>query len=227
MESVYINGKNVLDYGANVLREYAIGGSAITNTVFQGRNRSSYRLLAGVYGRKSISFTLVYEGETQRHVYLKKSVIESWMWGKCEVLMPNGFYYTCTLDSIDDSSFEGQEGNQILAETKYTLSGIQHDALMTVPGETFYNPGTLPYTDCSVSVTVGSAAPSYALAGATFSNVSAGESLEVDGINGRVLRNGAPAPGNVTFIRFPQVTPGQNSFTAPDPVTVQFYPSYL
>lgn len=224
---VAINGTDLSERGVDMLRDYSIGGTTITNTIFQGRNRSSYRLLAGVYGQKAISFTLVYAGRTYREAALNRSAIESMLWGKVEISMPDGFSYTSTVQSIGEGTIYGQEDNQILIEVPYELQGIQHDPLMTVAGGNFYNPGTLPYTDCSVSVTAGAASSIYQLAGATFHDVKAGERLEIDGINGRILRNGAPAPGNVDFIRFPQVTPGQNSFLAPDPVTVSFYPSYI
>lgn len=224
---IAINGTDLSERGVNMLRDYKIGGMAITNTIFQGRNRSSYRLLAGVYGQKPISFTLVYEGKTHREAALNRSAVEAMLWGKVEIFMPDGFFYTSTVQSIGEGTIYGQEDNQVLIEVPYELQGIQHDPLMTVVGGNFFNPGTLPYTDCSVSATAGAAAAIYLLAGATFHDVKAGEKLEVDGINGRILRNGAPAPGNVDFIRFPQVTPGQNSFLAPDPVTVSFYPSYI
>ena len=224
---IAINGADLSERGVDMLRDYKIGGTAITNTIFQGRNRSSYRLLAGVYGQKPISFTLVYEGKTYREAALNRSAVESMLWGKVEISMPDGFFYTSTVQSIGEGTIYGQEDSQVLIEVPYELQGIQHDPLMTVAGGNFCNPGTLPYTDCSVSATAGAAASLYLLAGATFHDVKAGEKLEVDGINGRILRNGAPAPGNVDFIRFPQVTPGQNSFLAPDPVTVSFYPSYI
>lgn len=226
-ETILINGEDVMDHGAEALREYSIGGTPIENTVFMGRNRSSYTLIASVYGRKEISFTLVYSGATQREAYLAKSTVEAMMWGKPEIYMPNEFYYTATLESIDDSIFEGDEGNQVLLPVKYTFSGIQHDPLVTVTGGTFTNPGTLPFADCRVSCTVTTAADSYLLAGVTFADVTAGEQLVVDGILKRILRNGAPAPGNVTFINFPVVVPGENTFTVTDPVTVEYYPCYL
>lgn len=223
----YINGNNPEDYGAMSLLSYTVSGSSITNTIFQGRNRSSYRLLAAVYGQKAISFSLQYEGRTYREASLLRSAIESWMWGKVELFLPDGFYYTATLQSIGDGSPIGQENNMVLITVEYQFSGIQHDAMVTTAGESFINPGTLPYADCICSVTASAATDSYVLAGCTFQDVTQGESLVVDGINGRVLRNGAPAPGNVTFTSFPQVVPGENSFTAADPVTVQYYPSYL
>lgn len=225
----YINGVNPEDYGVLPLREYTVGGTKITNDIFQGRNRSDYRLLAGVYGRKPITLTLVYSGKTYREAKLLQSTVESWMWGKIELFLPDGFYYTSTLDSIGDGTPEGVDGNQVLCGVEYSFSGIQHDPLVTVQNAAtgFLNPGTLPYADCICSVTASAAASSYQLAGATFQNVAQGEQLTVDGINGRLLRNGAPAPGNVTFTKFPTVTPGQNSFSAADPVTVQYYPCYI
>lgn len=225
----YINGNDPVQYGALPLREFSVGGTAITNTPFQGRNRSSYRLLAAVYGRRSITLTVVYPGKTYREATLLRSTIENWMWGKIELCLPDGFYYTCTLDSIDAGTPTGQEDNEVLISVGYSFSGIQHDPLVTVENAAagFWNPGTLPFADCICSVTVGAAADTYQLAGATFKDVTKGEQLTVDGINGRLLRNGAPAPGNVTFVRFPQVVPGQNSFSALDLVTVQYYPCYI
>lgn len=215
------------EYGAMLQQDYIIGGTAVTNTIFQGRNRTGYTLLAGVFGRKLISFTLTYQGRTERECALLRSTVESWMWGKVELFMPTGFYYTSTLSSIGEATREGVDGVQVLMHVPYEFEGVQHGPMITVDGASFLNPGTLPRSDCLVQTKVGTAASNYLLAGATFYNVTAGETLTVDGINGRLLRNGAPAPGNVAFISFPYVVPGKNSFTAKDPVTVQFYPCYI
>lgn len=216
-------------YGVRLQQGYTVGGTAVTNTIFQGRNRTSYRLLAGVFGRKPISFTLTYQGRTERECALQRSMVEGWMWGKVELYLPTGFWYTSTLTSIGEATREGVDGVQVLMHVQYDFEGVQHDPLVTVKNAAagFWNPGTLPYADCICSVTVGAAADTYQLAGATFQNVTQGEQLTVDGINGRLLRNGAPAPGNVTFIKFPTVTPGENKFSATDPVTVQYYPCYM
>lgn len=85
----------------------------------------------------------------------------------------------------------------------------------------------MPYTDCSLTVTVGASAESYTLGDAVFSNVSQGDVLCFDGINKRVLINGAPGAQDCTFLSFPSLVPGQNTFTAPDPITVEYYPAYL
>lgn len=228
MQNFFRIGKNDPEqYGAFLNQDYTISGTTVTNTTFQGRNRTSYTLLAAVFGRKAISFTLTYTAPTERLCALLRSTVESWMWGKVELYMPTGFWYTSVLTSIGDATREGVDGKGVLMHVQYSFEGIQHDPLVTVDGASFINPGTTPQADCIVEATASKAAENYALAGASFANVTVGEKLTVDGINGRILRNGAPATGNVTFTKFPSVVPGKNSFTAVDPVTVSFYPCYL
>ena len=226
-ETIYINGQDIIKLGANGLRDYTIGASEITNEYYQGRNRTSYTVLASFFGLKSISFTLGFSAKTRREALFAKSQVDGMLFGKSEIFMPDGFFYTCMLDGAGDVSWQGIEGIQILAQASYSLTGIQHDAMVTVNGSEFYCTSTVPETDCILSVTVSEAADTYSLGGATFLNVQAGEKLVFDGINKRILRNGAPGAANVEWINFPSVVPGKNSFTALDPVTVQYYPTYL
>ena len=48
-----------------------------------------------------------------------------------------------------------------------------------------------------------------------------------DGIDKRVLINGAPGAQRCEFLSFPSLVPGENRFDTPDPVTVAYYPAYL
>lgn len=226
-ETLYINGISLDDLGAEGMREYAVGGSPITNDFFQGRNRTSFNLLMASFGLKPIKFTLTFSGAHRREVVLKKTKVDGLLFGNPEIFLPDGFFYSCILDAVGDLVWEGQEGNEWVATVEYSLKGIQHDPLEEVTGGEVFCRSTTPFTDCVLSVTASAAAESYQLGGATFQNVQAGEKLTFDGINKRALRNGAPAAANVYFINFPQLTPGVNTFTAADPITVQYYPTYL
>ena len=84
-----------------------------------------------------------------------------------------------------------------------------------------------PYTDCRLTVKASQASETYELGGAVFQNVQAGDVLCFDGIDKRVLINGAPGAQRCEFLRFPSLVPGENSFDTPDPVTVAYYPAYL
>lgn len=227
METIYINGQCISSLGAEGLRDYKIGGTSVTNEYFQGRNRTSYVVLASFFGMKPIEFTLAFSAKTRREALIHKSRVDALLFGKSEIYMPDGFYYTCMLQSPGDVSWQGVEGNQVLAQATYQLLGIQHDALVTVDGENFICLSTIAQTDCILSVTVSQAADAYELGGATFRDVKSGEKLVFDGINKRILRNDAPGAQNVDWVNFPSLVPGENSITAADPVTVEYYPTYM
>ena len=85
----------------------------------------------------------------------------------------------------------------------------------------------MPFTDAKLTVTVGATASSYSLKGAIFSNVTAGDVLVFDGINGKITKNGANYAANVAWTSFPSLTPGKNTLTALDAITVEYFPAYL
>ena len=226
-ERMYINDRDIIDYGAKALRSIVVGGTEITNDYFQGRNRTHYTLMSTTFGLKPISFTLVYEADTLRMATENRSKLESEMYGGCDIYLHDGFHYRCMLDSIGDAEIHGIDGLGVMVVVAYKFSGIQHDPLVTIEnGASFIAKGTMPKMDCILSVTVGASAASYTLGGAVFSNVTAGDVLVFDGINKRFLKNGAPTTAT-SWVSFPYVTVGQNSFTALDPVKVEFYPCYI
>lgn len=227
-ERIFINDKDILDYGAKALRDtLKIGGTSVENDYFQGRNRTHYTLMQTTFGLKQIDFTLVYQDKYQRRAEENRSKLEAVMFNGCEIYLPNGFYYRAMLQSIGSASTKGVDGNLVLIEVAYQFLAIQHDEMETIEnGASFTAKGTTPKMDCILSVTVGATASSYSLGGAVFGSVQAGDVLIVDGINKRFLKNGAWTTAT-SWITFPSVTSGHNSFTALDPVKVQYYPCYI
>lgn len=227
-EKMYVNELELAEYGAKADRNsISIGGTKITNDYFQGRNRSHYTLMATTFGLKTVKFKLIFQADLLKDAKLNKSRLEAEMYGGCELYMPDGYYYRCMLDSIGDDVTKGVDGLGVLIECDYQLSGIQHDAMVTVEdGTSFVALGTLARMDCILTVTVSEDATEYMLGGAKFSNVHAGDVLVVDGINKRFLKNGAWV-ATTDWLSFPYVTPDNNSFTAVDTVKVQYYPSYI
>lgn len=226
-EKMYINGVDIEEYSARALREIKIGGTKRDNDYFQGRNRTHYTLMNSTFGLKPVSFTLVYHGKFYRDAMLNKSECEAQMFGECDLFMPDGFHYRCMLESIGESVTKGIDGQQVIIETNYKLSGIQHDELVVVEdGTSFISKGTMPRMDCRLTVTVGEDAETYRIGGAVFKNVVAGDVLVVDGIYKRFLKNGAWTTAD-SWINFPSVVSGQNAFIAPDTVQVEYYPCYI
>lgn len=58
-------------------------------------------------------------------------------------------------------------------------------------------------------------------------DVSEGDEIVVDGILGRILQNGAPCAGNMSFIHLPSLVPGENYFQCPEDLTVEYYPTFI
>lgn len=227
-ERIFINDVDISEYGAKALRNsIKIGGTKIDNDYFQGRNRTHYTLMATTYGLKTVGFTLVFIAKRLRRALEQKSKCEASMFNGCEIHLPDGFYYRCMVESIDEASISGVDGLEVLVECQYEFSGIQHDKLEVVEdGAEFYAKGTMPRMDCILEVTVGTSADSYSLGGATFGAVSVGDVLQFDGINKRFLKNGAPTTAT-DWVSFPYITSGLNQITALDTVKVTYYPCYI
>lgn len=226
-EKIYINNTDISEYGAKALRGVKVGGTTITNDYFQGRNRTHYTLMSTTFGLKPISFTLVYESISLHTATLNRSRLEAEMIGGCEILLHDGFYYRSMLESIGEAEISGVDGSGVLIQVAYKFKGIQHDPLVTVAdGSSFTASGTMPEMDCKLTVTVGEDAEEYELEGAVFENVTAGDVLVFDGILKRFLKNGAPTTAK-SWISFPTVKSGLNSFIANDTVSVEFYPCYM
>lgn len=225
--TAYINGAPLSSFNA-LLQDFSVGAVEVTSSWWQGVNRTNFTLLKQQFGLRSISLSVAVFGDTYKDAAAMLSRMTGALWGVVDLTLPDGYSYFCTLDGAGDAPERVGPGTQQtgLLNT-FTLTGYRHDPMLTTAGPTVYCPSTTPQTDCILSVTVGAAADSYTLGGATFPNVTQGEQLVFDGINKRILRNGAPGAAGVEWINFPYLTPGENAVSAADPVTVQFYPCYM
>ena len=225
-DSVYVGSTDIATYGA-LVENYTISGTAITNAQYKGINRTNFNLLKQTYGYKQITLNLVLIDDTRKDLVTNKSQLDSLFTGKVELLMPDGFYYTAFLQTAGELTIIGQNNNEVLAQCKYTFSGIQHDALVTATGNTVNCSSTMPYTDCRLTCTASQAYQELQIGPVTVTDVAQGDVIVADGINGRILQNGAPCAGNMSFIHFPTLVPGSNTITCPETLTVEYYPTYI
>lgn len=224
-ETAYVNGVSILDVGA-VLESYSVGGTEITNETYQGRNRTHFNLLAKQFGRKTVTMTVFFHAVDRHLLTIQQSKLTAILTGVVELMLPDGFYYRSTLDEVGDLSIIGVDGKGCIAECTYTLSGIQHDEMVTVEGNTVVAEGTLWSMDCILTCTASRAYSSIRVGTVTFTNVAQGAVLTADGINGRLLKNGTPTTG-ASFTHLPYLVPGEQTIQCPEILTVQYYPSYI
>lgn len=222
---MYINNTPISKFGAKLKAGYTVSGSPLTTYYHKPQLGSSCIFLGNSIGLKTITLPIDLYGESSKSARLNLSALDALAEsGKVELFLPDGFYYTAILQSIEDP----QSITDQAFSFSYVFIGIQHDKMVTTESSgNVFAIGTLPQMDCILSVTVGTDAEEYPFAGVTFTNVSKGDRLTLDGMTKRVLVNGAPGAQKCDLVEFPYLTPGENTISCPDKVTVQYYPSYL
>lgn len=220
---MYVNNTDVHKYGANLTLDYKYTPPTISNEYFKGRYRSNYVLLTSNYELGTLVCPMVFTAETLEHVTAKKSAFEQQLFGRCDIDMEDGYSYFAFLDDIGDDSHPCDQ----VIEVSYTFKCIRHKDMVTSEGNSVFCQSTLPFTDCILSVTVGESGSNYAVGSVTFPSVTQGQRLVVDGINKRILVNGAPAADSAEWIKFPYLTPGENNIKCNDTLTIQYYPVFF
>lgn len=226
-----VNGRPLATYGGASLLDYSIGEAPVTPETFQGLNRTSWNLLKNKFAMRELSLTVVFDAPDLRTAKLNRSALNSALFDKADLYIPDdGFHYDiiCTGTGAEELIGIGEKNAQV--KSRYTFKGIRRDDLKTVTlqsGEPLYCLSTMPFTDCRLTATAGAAGTGYQLGGAVFTSVAAGDVLVFDGIDGKITKNGQNAAASVSWVTFPQLTPGTNLIECADAVTVEYFPTYI
>ena len=227
--TMHINDQDIADYGV-LVQSFKVGGTKVASEIFQGENRTSFNVLSSNRSMRTITVSLFYQAQTRRELSIIKSRLDYMMMdGRVELFLPDNFFYSAYLTSAGDEQILGVEDDKVIALCTYTFEGIRHDALETIylaSGGQMQCKSTVPKTDCRLRCTCQSAHQSITIGTVTITNVARYDVLEVDGILGRILQNGAPCAGNMEFIHFPSLVPGVNTIPCPETLTVEYYPTY-
>ena len=150
-----INGIDPERWGAMLAADYAVGMPELDTQTLLGRNSTTFTMTSQILGMREITLPFVITGRDHADIRLRKSYMDRLMLGKCELFLPDGFYYSAVLDAFDDPSFHGPQ----LAECEYTLIGMRHGPLIEVAANTVYCESSMPYTDCRLTVKAINGAP--------------------------------------------------------------------
>lgn len=226
MADMYIDWQPLSDFGGKLESGYSVSGSALTTTYLKGKDTSSFLLTSCEIGLRTITLPIVFFGGNYAAVVSNKNRFDAAAVAKkVELQMPDGYYYTSVLTNTGALTWIGST----VASCTYTFQGIQHGAMEVGEGITKFIicNSTIPKTDCLLRTVATMSDSSYNLNGFVFRDVTSGSVIEVDGIAKRILINGAPAANRCDFLHFPFLVPGVNSISAPDPVDVYYYPTYI
>ena len=226
-----VNGVPLATYGGAALLDYSIGETPVQPDTFQGVNRTSWNLLENMFHLRDISLTIVFEAHDLHEAKANRSALNGVLVHRADLFIPDdGFHYDVICTSMGAEELVGIGYNSAQIKSRYSFKGLRCDTLKTLTlaaGEAFYCHSTMPFTDCRLTATVETSAASYQLGGAIFSNVTSGDVLVFDGIDGKITKNGINCAASVSWFHFPQLTPGENTITCPDAVTVEYYPTYI
>ena len=222
--SIWINDIDIRDFHA-LVESFAVGGSPVTNQIFQGRNRTHWTQLSYSVGMKQISFSLFFSGPDKRALTLDKSNVDALLIGKSEIHMPDGFFYTASVKNLGELKILGVEGNKVIGICTYKLEGIQHDPLETVTGNRIFASGTMPQMDAIFSCTTTSGRASLQVGPVTFYNVPSGSHVVANGMTGELTVDGTQVKAG--FTKLPYLVPGEQAISCPETLTIQYYPCYI
>lgn len=222
---MYLNGNHISDYGGVVEQGFTVSGVSVDSNHTQGAGNSSFVLLKQTFGLKKIEIPVVFSGESADETRTKYSrfCMDAVRDKLVELVLSEGRQYTAFLNSIGTEKWLTPNDMAVT----FGFVGYCHGILQTVAANTIYCMSTLPHTDCKITVTASQDYATYKVGTVTFSDVHAGDVLVVDGLDKRILINGAPAAQKAEWIRFPSLVPGENIITCNDTVTVEYYPVYF
>ena len=165
MCGLLIDGVPLDTYGGAALLDYSVGETAISNETFQGVNRSSWHLLKSIFGVRKITLTIIFTGADRRAASLQRSKLNGVLFGASELyISDDGFFYDVVCDGCGTDELIGEGERETKIKGQYQFTGIRRDALVketVAGGGTLFCRSTMPFTDCRLTVTVGTTAASY------------------------------------------------------------------
>lgn len=228
-EDFYIGDIGASAFHARLLADYRVGGTPLTRSRFKSRGVQGYLPLATEYGLRTIHLPVLICGNSPRDAAVLKSRLDAALLpDSVELTLPNGMVYTASLESTGEVTEVTQDGRELRCD--YTLVGYSHDPLIqenVASGKVFVVNGTAPEMACRLTCTASADAVAYEMCGVIFFGVAAGDVLVLDGLNKRVTRNGVNDFDGCNLITWPTLQPGTCNLTAPDTITVEYYPIWV
>lgn len=243
MQEMTINNRDINEFGARLLN-FSVGGTEFTQNTAQASGICDIpRVWSTSFAHRTLSVTLVFRasklGEDSKNTSIFQrlnisteyiSQLESYVLsaGTVTMTLPDGFCYTGIIKSIGAAVYDGS-GEQ---EVAYTFTVVRHKQMQTVPllGNTTIQCISTTRTHCCVNITADKQYNSIIVMGITINDISAGDNLIIDGINGKITLNGENKFSDCDLIDFPTLFPGKNLIentaeTAQG--SISYYPVYI
>lgn len=221
---MYINNVDISQYGAYVRTGWGVTPGKVDREVYSPLTGTLPTIGKLKLGLEKVSVPIRVIGGSDNESGNCGDVVISMCTGSTvELVLPDGSTHTAVLTGISNREKKATGVLDLTLE----FSAYKHGELQRVTGGTFYVYGTRPDMECSISCAVETPGD-FSVAGITFSGCAAGDTLQIDGIGRRVLKNGAPVDLSTTnFVSFPMLHPEINTVACDTTPIVEYYPLYV
>lgn len=230
MAEMLINGKDIAAFNAR-LQHFTVSGTAVTNnTSIAGDLAAMPDLYFTTFAPRTLTVTMTFFPRTvgsdsrstsipdRLHIATANMIrFESLLIGKIvEIYLPDGYYYTALVQSLPAADFDSTGEHDIT----YTFNAIRHlrKEFKRVDSGGKINCLSNTNTRFVIKAVFSQAHESVAICGVVVKNLSAGDEVIIDSVNGLITCNGDNKFLDTEFYDFPVLTPGENviSCTAED-----------
>ncbi len=211
-------------FDAEMLDNYSIGPCKFEGGYVLPPSATFPIILAGKVGVRSISITLDFSGATRHERTKTISQFTQILQEGCELLLPDGFYYTCVYDGASTP----EDKSPWITQVRFSLIGVRHSDLRTAK----FTTGTSVLEvdgNCNTPaiITIRATDTEVTVCGFTVKNIK--DEVVINGMDGTVLENGLNKYGDIeNMTKFPEFSAGKNNIeiVGNAEVIISYYPIY-
>ena len=223
MNKWYINGIEMTNRCIFLTSDYTVSSASVSRSVYSG-GCASYVATKAKIGLKKLKLPLRIIQDTTE----KADSTRSWALSLCfgsevDIALPNGNRYVAAMTNAGETT-KLDEG---VLEFAVEFTGYQRGELVKAQTPSIMCFSTVPETPFKITATV-AAAGSFTMAGVTFTGCTVGDVLVIDGMTGRITKNGnAMDISKTDFMKFPTMLPGKNTVSCTVAAAVEYYPIFM
>lgn len=223
MRKWYISGVEMIDRGVFLTSDYSVSSAPVSRSVYSG-GCAAYVATKAKIGLKTLKLPIRIVKETTEAA----DSVRSWLLSLCldskvDIALPNGKRYVAALTA----SGEAEKFVEGVIDFTLEFTGYQRGDLTRAETPSVLCISTVPETPYKITATV-AAAGTFTMAGVTFTGCAAGDVLCIDGMAGKLTKNGSPVDISKTdFLTFPSLLAGQNTVNSTATAKIEYYPIFM
>ena len=223
MNKWYINGIEMTNRCIFLTSDYTVSSASVSRSVYSG-GCASYVATKAKIGLKAIKLPVrIVQESTDMADSMRSWMLSMCLESKVEMMLPNGKTYVAALTDTG----EVEKSAEGVIDFTLEFTGYQRGEIVKAQTPNIMCFSTVPETPYRITATVG-AGSSFTMAGVTFSDCAAGDVLVIDGIAGKVTKNGSAMDISKTdFLKFPVLFPGKNTVISTGVAAVEYYPIFM